>query len=86
MERESDLTMGDFWGIDKVRPEWDDGMGTSLVIVHSKKGMALWESVAIVCPLSFSRLSRKEMLSNVQAKSDNDRIESSSGGVFPVLD
>lgn len=44
-ERESDLTMGDFWGIDKVRPEWDDGMGTSLVIVHSKKGMALWESV-----------------------------------------
>lgn len=42
---ESDLTMGDFWGIDKVCPEWDDGMGTSLVIVHSKKGMSLWESV-----------------------------------------
>lgn len=44
-ERESDLTMGDFWGIDKVYPEWDDGMGTSLVIVHSRKGMALWEKV-----------------------------------------
>lgn len=44
-KRESDLTMGDFWGIDKMHPEWDDGMGTSLVIVHSKKGMKFWKAV-----------------------------------------
>lgn len=45
VERGSDLTIGDFWGIDKVCPEWDDGMGTSLVIVHSGRGMELWELV-----------------------------------------
>lgn len=44
-DRESDLTMGDFWGIEKVYPEMDDGMGTSLVIIHSGKGAALWEAV-----------------------------------------
>lgn len=45
VERESDLTIGDFWGIERVRPEWDDGMGTSLVVVHSEKGAELWASV-----------------------------------------
>lgn len=34
----SDLTLGDFWGIESVCPEMDDGMGTSLVLVHSEKG------------------------------------------------
>lgn len=45
VERGSDLTIGDFWGVEKVFPDWNDGMGTSLVIVHSARGQALWESV-----------------------------------------
>lgn len=44
-ERESDLTMGDFWGIEKVRPDMDDGMGTSLVILHSEKAVRVWEEI-----------------------------------------
>ena len=44
-ERESDLTMGDFWGIEKVRPDMDDGMGTSLVILHSEKARKVWEEI-----------------------------------------
>lgn len=45
VERESDLTIGDFWGIEKVRPEMDDGMGTSLVILHTDKAREIWEAV-----------------------------------------
>lgn len=45
VERNSDLTIGDFWGVEKVFPEWNDGMGTSLVIVHSERGQALWDRV-----------------------------------------
>ena len=37
-ERASDLTLADFWGIEGVCPEMDDGLGTSLVLVHSEKG------------------------------------------------
>lgn len=44
-ERSSDVTMGDFWGIEKVKPGMDDGMGTSLVILHSPKAEKLWEEI-----------------------------------------
>lgn len=44
-DRETDITLGDFWGIEKVKKEFDDGDGTSLVILHSEKSRRLWESV-----------------------------------------
>lgn len=44
-ERESDITMGDFWGIEKIKPGMDDGMGTSLVILHSDKAKRVWEEI-----------------------------------------
>ena len=34
----SDLTLGDFWGVDKVDPEMYDDKGTSLVLIHTTKG------------------------------------------------
>ena len=34
----SDLTIADFWGIDKINPSLDDDQGTSLVLVYSSKG------------------------------------------------
>lgn len=34
----ADLTLGDFWGIEKILPELDDDKGTSLVLVHTARG------------------------------------------------
>lgn len=34
----SDLTIADFWGINNVSPDMDDGMGTSLVLIRTDKG------------------------------------------------
>lgn len=45
VDRASDFTIGDFWGIEKVRPEMDDGMGTSVVIAHTDKAKAIWDEV-----------------------------------------
>lgn len=45
VERESDITIGDFWGIEKVKPEMDDGMGTSLIILHNGKARNIWDGV-----------------------------------------
>ena len=47
--RNSDMTIGDFWGIEKIKPDLDDGMGNSLVIVHSDKGRQLWNMVKAKC-------------------------------------
>ncbi len=40
-----DLTIGDFWGIEKSHPELADGLGWSLVIARTEKGRKLLESV-----------------------------------------
>ena len=36
----SDITIGDFWGIDQVLLQMDDDKGTSLLFVHTAKGKA----------------------------------------------
>lgn len=43
--RNSDITLADFWGIDKIDKEFDDNKGTSLVIVNSKKGNELFNDI-----------------------------------------
>lgn len=43
----SDITLGDFWGIDRVMPDFDDDKGCSVVVVHSKKGMTLLNQINI---------------------------------------
>ena len=44
--RVSDLTIADFWGIEKVLPALDDDKGASLVIVRSQKGANLINAIA----------------------------------------
>lgn len=44
--RYSDITIGDFWGIENILPEMNDGMGTSAVIVRTEKGEAYFKQVA----------------------------------------
>lgn len=43
--RQSDITLADFWGADKVVPELDDNKGCSVVLIHSEKGKRLFEMV-----------------------------------------
>ena len=38
LNRASDITLADYWGIQDQYPEMDDDKGTSLVLVHSEKG------------------------------------------------
>lgn len=45
VDRDSDFTIGDFWGLEKVRPDMEDGMGTSVVILHTKAAREIWEQV-----------------------------------------
>ncbi len=43
--RVSDITIADFWGIERTMPEFDDDKGISLVLVNSNKGSTLFETV-----------------------------------------
>lgn len=55
IERCSDLTLGDCWGIWNIVPEFDDNQGTSLLLIHSRTGRQLWDNVSsefFTCSLS----------------------------------
>lgn len=41
----ADITIADFWGVDKALPEMNDGRGTSLILIHNDHGQALFDSV-----------------------------------------
>lgn len=47
--RPSDITLGDFWGIEKSYPELDDGYGVSLIIAHNVKGRKLLQEILPEC-------------------------------------
>lgn len=40
-KRVSDITIGDAWGIEKKKPEWDSVKGVSLILINTKKGLCL---------------------------------------------
>jgi NAD-dependent dihydropyrimidine dehydrogenase PreA subunit len=44
-QRVSDLTLGDFWGVNKHHPELFDSLGTSLILVNTKKGGQLLQAL-----------------------------------------
>lgn len=43
--RISDITLGDFWGIDKVDSSLEQNLGTSLIMINSKKGECFFEGI-----------------------------------------
>lgn len=45
VERCTDVTLGDYWGIWNQHPEFDDNKGTSVVFVHSQKGRMIMEQL-----------------------------------------
>lgn len=57
LPRQGDFTAGDFWGVERVDPKWDDGKGTSAVLVNNKKAkkflhaltsqIKLWKPVSL---------------------------------------
>lgn len=45
MDRQADITLADFWGVEQLMPHMHDNKGTSLIFVHSEKGQQLLERI-----------------------------------------
>lgn len=43
--RPADITLADFWGIERIRPELDNDCGTSAVILNSQKGKEFFHRI-----------------------------------------
>ncbi len=44
-KHKSDITVADYWGIDRILPEIDDDKGVSLLLINTEKGNTLLENV-----------------------------------------
>lgn len=44
-ERVGDITIGDYWGVEKEHPEFYSAKGVSCFLVNSEKGMRLWNLI-----------------------------------------
>lgn len=45
LNRISDITIGDFWGIEKVNNNFKDDLGVSVMIINSQKGLDIFELI-----------------------------------------
>ena len=57
VERASDMTLADYWGIENTDPGFDDDRGVSLVITHSEKGNAMLEKLSAEAVIKQSDIS-----------------------------
>ncbi len=46
LNRQSDVTLADFWGVEDLFPNIDKQGGVSLIFLHTEKGKALFDSIA----------------------------------------
>lgn len=51
LNRPSDITLADFWGIQNVLPQFDDDKGTSLVMLHSSQAAEFWSILKDSCTM-----------------------------------
>ncbi len=51
VERISDFTMADLWGVENIFPDMDDDKGVSLLLVHSNKGKEIFEKIKSKCTI-----------------------------------
>lgn len=45
LKRQGDFTIGDFWGIDAYKKDWNDGKGTSLILANTDKGDSILNAI-----------------------------------------
>ena len=43
----SDITLGDFWGINQIKPEIDDDRGVSAVVINTDKGSRCFDNLSL---------------------------------------
>lgn len=86
----SDLTLGDFWGIWDIAPEMDDDRGTSLLLIHSQAGAALFrqlEAGLVARPVCLEEAARYNPSLRISSKGSDDRalfLRLSCAGAYDI--
>ena len=68
--------MGDFWGIEKAMPDWDDQIGTSMILLNSPKGKQLFKDISsdLVCRECYTYGKQPQLEKSAEMPSDRDEF------------
>lgn len=72
--RVGDITVGDFWQIWDIRPEANDGKGTSLVLVNTEKGRRVMKKAKSRMKLCLPMPLESAVATNDQLSAPNKRV------------
>lgn len=68
IHRASDITIADYWGIEKYAPEWMDTKGVSVILVNNEKGTELLQKCSK--ELKYEKRPKEESLTEQQRLSE----------------
>lgn len=68
IHRASDITIADYWGIEKYSPEWMDKRGVSVILINNKKGADLFDKCSV--DLKYEKRPKEESLAEQQRLSE----------------
>jgi coenzyme F420-reducing hydrogenase beta subunit len=70
----SDITLGDFWGIEKVAPDFADDNGVSVVLLNSKKGKEIYSTLGKKdIEVNYNDIKPLNSMMNESSKSNKNR-------------
>ena len=71
VERVSDITLADYWGVETVHPELKEQQGVSLVLTHTEKGAQLLDAVREMAAVEPTSLERATTMNHATTHSVN---------------
>ena len=80
----ADLTLGDYWGVEKTFPELNDDLGTSVMMINTNEGKEVWgkicDQVKFACESTFA-----DVVAKNSALVDNPAIHNKRNAFFKKL-
>lgn len=84
LPRNADITLADFWGIERINPKMDQNKGTSMLYINSDKGQKLFN--AIKDNLIFEEIESKEVFNENTSMKESVAMTDERKGVFENID
>ena len=84
LPRNADITLADFWGIEKINPKMDQNKGTSMIYINSNKGQKLFDEIKD--QLVYEEISSDEVFKENTAMKESVAMTKERNGVFKEID
>lgn len=91
VERESDLTIADAWGIKTVMPDFNDNKGVSMFLVQNEKGLQMLQAIQNDCyveELPLESMMQPNLKHSSMPKGDRDKFwsEYANNGITGIIE